>query len=268
MPQPIESLDRPALERRYRRMRLATTVLAAVTLALMVALGAQSAQGARSAPLLGTGNADSTTQQSPAAPGADTPGAQQCPVEDRRVESDPRALGAVDAPVVLHEWTDFQCPYCGAFSRDTMPVLIEEYVNTGKVRLEVHDAALVGGDTSVEIAAAVRAAGDQGRYFEYYDEVYLEMAAQGESRATYDRALLITLAERAGVPDLETFAASIDSGEHKAGVLEETEHARNIGVNGVPFFSTSGCGTVLSGAQPIDSFRAALDEVIAAAVKQ
>lgn len=265
MPQPIESLDRPALERKYRRMRLATTVLAAATLALVVALGAQSAQSTQ----LGSGNPASEARgESPAGSGEGAPAADQCPIEDRRVDGDPRALGEVDAPVVLHEWTDFQCPYCGAFSRDTMPVLIEEYVNTGKVRLEIHDAALVGGDTSVQIAAAVRAAGDQGRYFEYYDEVYLEMAAQGDSRATYDRELLVTLAERAGVPDIQAFAASIDSGEHVAGVLEETDEARRIGVNGVPFFSTTDCGTVLSGAQPIETFRAALDEVVAASAKQ
>lgn len=257
MPQPIESLDRPVLERRYRRMRLATTVFAAATLFLGIALGAQGAQGPGEGDAAAAAGGQQASDQQPVA--------QQCPVEDRRVADDPRALGDVDAPVVLHEWTDFKCPYCGSFSRDTMPVLIDEYVRTGKVRLEVHDAALVGGDNSVLIAAATRAAGDQGRYFEYYDEVYLEMQAQGEARVDYGVELLTTLAERAGVPDIQRFVASIESGEHEAAVREETDEARRTGISGVPFFATTDCGQVLSGAQPVDAFRAALDAAVDAA---
>ncbi len=51
------------------------------------------------------------------------------------------ARGSVSAPVVVAEWGDFQCPFCRAFDLDSQPVLIGDYVQTGKVRFEWHDLA-------------------------------------------------------------------------------------------------------------------------------
>ena len=267
MPQPIESLDRPALERRYRRMRVITAVLGALSMLLVTVLGVQVWNGAYASDEVTPDS--TTTPSSPAASdeavASQTPAAQQCPVDDRRAADDPRALGEIDAPIVLHEWADFRCPYCGAFSRDTLPVIIEEYVDTGLVRLEFHDAALVGGENSVLIAAAARAAGDADRYFEFYDAVYHEMETQGETDADLDVDALVRLAEESGVNDIAAFRAAVESGVHEPAVRAETAEAQQIGVTGVPFFATTECGVVMSGAQPIDTFRAQLDAAVSAA---
>lgn len=264
MPAPIESLDRPTLERRYRRMRLATVVLAAVSLLLITALGTQGFRGD-----LTGGGADTETieEANSDANGSEAnAAAQNCPIEDRRDANDPRGIGAIDAPIVLHEWTDFRCPYCGAFSRDTLPVLLEEYVDTGKVRLEIHDAALVGGENSILIAVAARAAGEQGLYFEYYDAIYQASAKSDAPKAEFSTEQLIGLAESIAVPDIARFTEDLASEELRASVEQETAHAQQIGVTGVPFFATSDCGQVTSGAQPIDSFRQMLDTAIADAI--
>lgn len=270
MPQPIESLDRPALERRYRRMRLATVALGAASLLLVTALGAQGLTRAAGDAASG----EQTNSSSENGTGANAAGdasadaktaAQQCPVEDRRDPNDSRGLGAVDAPIVLHEWTDFRCPYCGAFSRDTLPVIIDEYVKTGKVRLEIHDAALVGGENSVLIASAARAAGKQGKYFAYYDVVYRAALAKQESHAEFTLDELVQLASDAGVANIDAFRAAVETGEFDAAVRAETAEAQRIGVTGVPFFATSECGQVTSGAHPVASFRQVLDAAVKAA---
>ena len=257
MPQPIEALSRPALERRYRRMRIATVVLAVLALVLGAVVAVQSFAGPAKSPA-GTADGAGNEQGS----GADT-----CPVVDRLEADDPRAIGDIDAPVVLHEWTDFRCPYCASFSRDTLPVLIEEYVETGKVRLEIHDAALVGGENSVLIAAAARAAGAQGKYFEFYDEVYNAPESAGDDNGEFDVNTLTGFAKAAGVPDIAAFTAAVESGEFEDAVRADTAEAQSIGVTGVPFFATTGCGQVLSGAQPVETFRAQLDAAIEAAGK-
>lgn len=264
MPQPIESLDRPTLERRYRRMRLATVILAAVSLLLVAALGAQGLGGA-SAP-----ENDKNTAQG--ANGAQTGNgkdadAASCPVVDRLDPEDPRALGDIDAPVVLHEWTDFRCPYCGSFSRDTLPVLIEEYVETGKVRLEIHDAALVGGENSILIAAAARAAGDQGKYFEFYDAVYRAPESAHDANGELTLEALVSFAKDVGVADIKAFTDDVESGKFEDAVRKDTAEAQSIGVTGVPFFATTGCGQVMSGAQPVETFRQQLDAAVDAAKK-
>ncbi len=266
MPQPIESLDRPALERRYRRMRLATVILAAVALLLVAALGAQGLQGSAG----GSGANGSTTGQGSQTEGVGGDGEQPadtCPVVDRLDPDDPRALGDIDAPVVLHEWTDFRCPYCGSFSRDTLPVLIEEYVETGKVRLEIHDAALVGGENSILIAAASRAAGEQGKYFEFYDAVYHAPESAQDANGELTLEALVSFAKDVGVADIAAFTADVESGKFEDAVRKDTAEAQSIGVTGVPFFATTGCGQVMSGAQPVDTFRAQLDAAIADAKK-
>lgn len=262
MPKPIEALDRPTLERRYRRMRLATVILAAVSLLLVAALGTQSLQGRAAGPDSSGASASSGAKDDTEDNSQDT-----CPVVDRLESDDPRALGDLDAPVVLHEWTDFRCPYCGSFSRDTLPVLIEEYVETGKVRLEIHDAALVGGENSILIAAASRAAGEQGKYFEFYNEVYHAPEAAQDANGEFDVAALTEFAKTAGVADIPKFTAAVESGKFEDAVREDTAEAQRIGVTGVPFFATTGCGQVLSGAQPVDTFRQQLDAAVAAAKK-
>lgn len=62
----------------------------------------------------------------------------------RRDADDPKAIGSVDAPVVMTEWIDLRCPFCASFSRDTLPALIADYVDTGKVRIEFVDVAFFG----------------------------------------------------------------------------------------------------------------------------
>lgn len=262
MPKPIEALDRPTLERKYRRMRLATVILAAVSLLLVAALGTQSLQGGKA----GQDSAGASASAGKDGTAAD-PAADSCPVVDRLDADDPRALGDIDAPVVLHEWTDFRCPYCGSFSRETLPVLIEEYVETGKVRLEVHDAALVGGENSILIAAASRAAGEQGKYFEFYDEVYSAPESAQDENGEFNLATLTEFAQSAGVADIPKFTADVESGKFEDAVREDTAEAQSIGVTGVPFFATTDCGQVMSGAQPVETFRQQLDAAVAAAKK-
>ncbi|KAM9863972.1 thioredoxin domain-containing protein [Leucobacter sp. BZR 635] len=266
MPKPIEALDRPSLERRYRRMRLATVILAGVSLLLVAALGSQGLQGRGAAKPDSSASQGENNGNAGAGSGTDADtAAQSCPVVDRLEEGDPRALGDIDAPVVLHEWTDFRCPYCASFSRDTLPVLIEEYVETGKVRLEIHDAALVGGENSILIASASRAAGEQGKYFEFYDEVYHAPETAKDANGEFNLPTLVAFAKKAGVSDIEKFTEAVESGKFEADVRAETAEAQSIGVTGVPFFATTGCGQVMSGAQPVDTFREQLDAAVAAA---
>ena len=65
----------------------------------------------------------------------------------RRQVDDPTALGDVDAPVVLIAYSEFQCPFCGKFARDTEPELIDEYVEDGTLRIEWRDFPYLGPES-------------------------------------------------------------------------------------------------------------------------
>ncbi|MGH3351154.1 MAG: DsbA family protein [Nocardioides sp.] len=177
----------------------------------------------------------------------------------RRDADDPMAIGDVDAPVVLSEWIDLRCPFCAVVSRETMPTLMEEYVDAGKVRIEFHDVAYFG-EESEDAAVAARAAARQDRFVEFVTAVY--DAAPERGHPDLPRNELIDFAEEAGVTDIEKFTADLEDPKLRAEVQASTQSAQQLGVTAVPFFVTG--DTALSGAQPTETFRELLDEALAA----
>ncbi len=175
----------------------------------------------------------------------------------RRDPNDTMALGSIDAPVVLTEWTDFRCPYCALFSRDVLPIIIQEYVEPGLVRIEINDVSFFG-EQSEAAAIAARAAGEQGKYFEFMMALY-EAAPEG-GHPDMPRDKLIAFAVEAGVPDIDRFTADLDRPDLLAAVRASTFRAQNGGITSVPFFVAGSTG--VSGAQPIDVFRGFIEDAL------
>lgn len=172
----------------------------------------------------------------------------------RRNADDVTAIGDADAPLVLIEYSDYRCPFCGVFARDTMPLLQEEYIDTGKVRFEWRDFP-VFGEESMDGALAARAAGEQGLYWEYHDAMYADAPERGHLEI--DRAKIMAWAEEVGVPDTEKFQTDLDDPDLRAAVEADTAEARSLGASGTPTFVIG--RTPLVGALPADEFRAAID---------
>ena len=172
----------------------------------------------------------------------------------RRIDGDPTALGAVDAPVVLVEYADFRCPFCGVYARDTMPQLVQEYVDSGEVRMEWRDFP-VFGDESVAAAVAARAAGEQGLFWEFGEVVFADAPERGHVALPPER--LIEIAQQIGVPDMAAFEADLTNPEFLARVDADIAEARSLGVTGTPTFLVN--DTPMSGAQPMTAFRDAIE---------
>ncbi len=64
----------------------------------------------------------------------------------RRDGGDALAVGKVDAPVVMIEYSDFQCPFCGRFARETEPALLRSYVDKGVLRIEWRNFPVFGAE--------------------------------------------------------------------------------------------------------------------------
>ncbi|PKQ32448.1 MAG: disulfide bond formation protein [Actinobacteria bacterium HGW-Actinobacteria-2] len=176
----------------------------------------------------------------------------------RAQADDPMAWGDPKAPVVIVQWTDFRCPFCAAFAKDTLPTLFTQYIDTGKVRFELHDAALFG-DQSVDAAVAARAAGAQGKYHEFMTALYA--AAPDSGHPDLPKETLIGFAKTAGVPDMTAFAAALDDPALRKQVTDATASAQKLGVNSVPFFVVG--NQVVNGAQPLMNFQSAIETELA-----
>ncbi len=97
----------------------------------------------------------------------------------RPTVTDPRSLGRDDAPVVIIEFSDYQCPYCGQFHADVMPRLKSDYINTGKVRLLFRDLPLAVHPESVPAAIAAHCAAEQGKFWEMNHALFTNHRALG-----------------------------------------------------------------------------------------
>lgn len=176
----------------------------------------------------------------------------------RRLDGDVTALGSVVAPVVLVEYADYRCPFCGVFARDTLPDLITNYVDAGQLRIEWRDLPIFG-EQSTDAAVAARAAGEQGRFWEYHQVLFSDAPERGH--ADFPRNKLIDFAVKAGVGDLARFTADLDSSTLIARVNVDRNEATGLGITGTPTFLVN--GIPISGAQPISTFHDAIEAELA-----
>lgn len=180
--------------------------------------------------------------------------------EPKRDANDNRAVGKVDAPVVMVEFTDYSCPMCTKFAHETESGL-QDLVDNGTLRIEYRDLVIFQQYGSDIAAAGGWAAAEQGKHAEYRKAVW--DAAQGHPQYTVDS--VVELAKTAGVPDLDKFRASVESADTKAKVDEQTQHAYSLGLTGTPFIMINDTG--LNGAYPLDFVRRTIEEQAKAVAK-
>ncbi|MFG2876325.1 thioredoxin domain-containing protein [Streptomyces sp. NPDC048337] len=169
----------------------------------------------------------------------------------RREAGDKLALGRADAPVVLIEYSDFKCGYCGKFARDTEPELVKKYVDDGTLRIEWRNFPIFGAESEAA-AKAAWAAGQQDRFARFHAAAY----AEGSKEKGFGEARLVELAEQAGVPDLERFKKDMAGEQAAAALRKDQDEGYRIGVSSTPSFLVN--GQPIAGAQPTAAFAAAI----------
>lgn len=200
----------------------------------------------------GPGEADSAASR-------ETPLTAEDVQQARRVPADPMALGAVDAPVVMVMWSDFQCPFCGRFARETEPELVRRFVEKGVLRIEWRDFPYIGPE-SLPAAVAGRAAAAQGRFWEFGEVVYSQQRRPRSS--DFDASHLRAYAEQAGL-DLVRFDADVTAQKGMAEAQADLAEATGLGVTGTPAFLVN--GSPIIGAQPLESFTKVIEQAAAQA---
>lgn len=171
----------------------------------------------------------------------------------------PLSLGEDDAPVVMVMYSEFQCPFCGKFARDTEPELVERFVETGTLRIEWRDLPYLG-EESITAAAAGRAAADQDAFWPFAARLYADQAPPNSGTLTADH--LVGVAEQLGL-ETERFRAVMEDKATLAAVEADVEGAVELGVNGTPTFFVN--GQVIVGAQPTEVFVDAIERTAASA---
>ncbi|KKS37462.1 MAG: hypothetical protein A3G49_04140 [Candidatus Sungbacteria bacterium RIFCSPLOWO2_12_FULL_41_11] len=175
-------------------------------------------------------------------------------------------LGNPAAKIVIVEFGDFQCPFCGKFFKETEPQIIDKYVKTGKVRFIYKQFAFLGQESNWA-AEASECAKDQGKFWQYHDYLYNHLwdnyyakNQNGENVGAFSKDNLKKFAGTLGLNAGE-FSQCLDSGKYTKKVQADIEVGRKNGVSGTPTSFVN--GKLLVGAQPLEAF----DQAIAEALK-
>ena len=245
----------PAARRRPRVLIPALVAAAAAALTLAIVLAPALRASEATGPTAGSSTAEPSSEVDPQARAA----AQQLEQLARRTPNDPLALGKVDAPVVMVAYSEFQCPFCGKFARDTEPTLIKKFVDQGTLRIEWRDFPYLGPESTIA-AHAGRAAAAQGKFWAFHDVLYAPQAPVNSGKIT--EAHLTGIAKDLGL-DVVRFRQDLNSPETAAAVQQDFKEGQSIGVTGTPAFLIN--GEPIIGAQPTDTFVAAVERAAAAA---
>lgn len=147
-----------------------------------------------------------------------------------------KSIGSENAPVVVVEYGDYQCPACGRFASTEKPKLVKEFVNTGQVRFVFRSFQFIG-EESFWAAEAAECANEQGKYWEFYDKLYSSQA--GENAGAFRKENLEGFAVDLGL-QTEQFNQCLASGKYTDKVKAETLEAQNLGLRGTPSLIVNG----------------------------
>jgi protein-disulfide isomerase len=171
--------------------------------------------------------------------------------------------GEAEARVTLVEVSDYQCPFCSRYFRDTYPQLETEYIKTGKVKSVFLDLPLESIHKSAFGAAkAARCAGDQGRYWEMHDRLFANQKAL-EPWTPHAEAIGL---------DVAGFEACVASDKHEAAIRRDVAEVQKIGITGTPAFligrtdpgsSKLTIAAAVRGARPFAEFKTEIDKLLA-----
>jgi protein-disulfide isomerase len=168
-------------------------------------------------------------------------------------------LGQPDAPVLITAWEDFQCPVCKAANASVLKQIEDEYVSTGKVRIQYRQFPFLGPE-STAAAEASQCAADQGKFWDFHDALF--NAQRAENSGAYTKANLKKIAAGAGI-DSMMFDKCVDESQHKESVQAEKKIGVDLGVNATPTFFVN--GTQVKDWRDAASFKALIENALAAA---
>ena len=179
-------------------------------------------------------------------------------------QPDGTALGDVNAPVVIKEFADFQCPVCKVFNETIQPTIINDYIKTGKVRYEFHFFNVIdmntGGTESLHAAMASLCAANQQDFWDYHEILYANQ--QGEASGAFSDSRLKAFAVSLGL-DSTKFNSCLDKQETKGAVTADEALAKTLNISGTPTVFVN--GKMVTNALDLATVKDAIDAALKAA---
>jgi protein-disulfide isomerase len=145
--------------------------------------------------------------------------------------------GNPDAAVTVIAFEDYQCPACAFFNQNLMPVLVRDYIDTGRIQFVYHEFPLDIHANAVAAGQAARCAGDQGKFWEMHDMLYLNQSQWAQLSTTNN--VFGGYAGQLGL-NRANFDSCVSGGTHVDEVTAAGASAIAAGAQATPTFSVNG----------------------------
>jgi protein-disulfide isomerase len=245
----LEEAEAAGAARRTRLIRLGA--VAGVVVVIIVAI------------LLATGGSSKTSVPKT---GKETETvSKQVSAELNGIPQNGATLGNPNAPVTLRYYGDLQCPICRDFTLGALPSIIQNYVRTGKLKIEYLslETATREPETFKTQQIAALAAGPQKKAWHYIELFYHEQGEEGTEYVT--ESYLQKLAQQVPGLKLAAWTSARNDPKYVNSITEDAQSANNNGFTGTPSFligKTGGSMQKLEYASLSDpsSFNAAIEK--------
>jgi protein-disulfide isomerase len=158
-----------------------------------------------------------------------------------RPQANGREMGNPDAKVVVEVFSDFQCPACRNFAQSIEPLIVNSYVQDGRVLFIYRQFPFlddrVAKKESDQAANASMCAADQGKFWELHDVIFANW--NGENQGAYSDKRLIAMAESVGL-DMTAFKKCFNSNQFKSDIQADLAKGTQLGVNSTPSVFVNG----------------------------
>ena len=167
-------------------------------------------------------------------------------------------LGDPNAPITMIEFGDYQCHFCNVFFHETEHKILEEYVETGKVKMIFKDFTIIGPD-SINAAHGAHCASDQGMFWEYHDVLYNNWSGENNGWASSENLMEFAVDIEL---DIDEWTQCMLDKKYENKIASSNTDAQTLGLQGTPGFFVIGPEnkvTKIGGAQPFENFQQIFD---------
>lgn len=189
------------------------------------------------------------------------PSEQPKPPVKVSIDNDP-IIGDPNAPITIIEFSDFQCPFCARFHIQTLPLILQDYIDQGKVKLVFRDFPIQSiHPNALPAAIAAECANEQGQFRAMHDMLF-DNQNEWSNQETVNAVSIFSQYATTIQLDQEKFDSCLSNGKYIDEIRKDLDDGRDYGVTGTPgfFVGNDKLGYVeLKGAQPFDSFKKIID---------
>ena len=182
-------------------------------------------------------------------------------IKDVKTDGNP-FIGQANAAITIAAWGDFRCSFCKQFELNTLPLIVKDYVDTGKVKVVFMDFAFLGSNSTT---AALYGRSVWKLYPNAYPQwrtaMYSAQNEQGDPSFGDAASMDKVNAKISGI-DVAKVATDVKENRsvYEAQINADKAEAQKVGIGATPSFVI---GTeVVQGAYPYPTFQTAIDALL------